>query len=147
MTTLLGLLLLLLQQSAVKLDSTPSTVVRGHIPTDAKPVLRVKQNQNVTIDALSHQGTNAPEGPVAFFAKGGVKREDVLKDVIDVAEKVTFPPNLGPHVLTGPIYVEGAEPGDLLEVRIIDIQFRVPYGVNATNKGTGVLPDLMSEPV
>ena len=147
MKTVFAVLLLLAQQSGVKLPSNPETVVRGHFPTDGKPVLRVKQNQNVMIDALSHQGLNAAEGPVAFFAKGGVKREDVLKDVIDVAEKVKLPPDLGPHALTGPIYVEGAEPGDLLEVRVIDIQFRVPYGVNSTGKGTGVLPDLMTEPV
>ncbi len=99
------------------------------------------------IDALSHQGVNAPEGPVAFFGKAGIQREDVLQDAVDVAEKVTLPPNLGPHVLTGPIYIEGAEPGDLLEVRIINIDYRVPYGVNASNKGTGVLPDLLSEPM
>ncbi len=132
-------------QAPVKLGSTPATVVRGHFPTDAKPVLRVKPGQNVTIDALSHTGLNAAEGPVAFFGKGGVKPNEVLKDVIDVAEKVKLPDGLGAHALTGPIYIEGAEPGDALEVRIVNVEFRVPYGANTTNKGTGVLPDLMSE--
>jgi acetamidase/formamidase len=32
----------------------------------------------------------------------------------------------------------------VLEIRILDIQFRVPYGVNSTNKGSSVLPDLLS---
>jgi len=134
------------QQQAIRLGSTPTTVVRGYFPTNVPPVLRVKEGQNVTIDALSHQGVNAPEGPVAFFGKGGVRREDVLKDAIDVAGNVKLPPNLGAHVLTGPIYIEGAEPGDMLEVRVIDIRYRVPYGVNASGKGTGVLPDLLSSP-
>ena len=134
-------------QAPVKLGSTPDTVVRGHIPFDRPPVLRVKPGQDVTIDALSHQGVNAPEGPVEFFGKGGVKKEDVLKDVVDVAEKVKLPANVGGHVLTGPIFIEGAEPGDLLEVRIVNIEFRVPYGVNASNKGTGVLGDLLTEPM
>jgi len=49
-------------------------------------------------------------------------------------------------VLTGPIFVEGAEPGDMLEVRMLDFQFRVPYGVNNSNKGTGVLPDVHEKP-
>jgi acetamidase/formamidase len=129
------------------MGSNPQTVVRGHIPTNAPPVLRVKQGQNVTIDALSHQGVNAPEGPVAFFAKGGVKKADVLEDVIDVAEKVNLPQGVGAHVLTGPVFIEGAEPGDLLEVRIINVEFRVPYGVNASNKGTGVLADLLTDPM
>ena len=39
-------------------------------------------------------------------------------------------------MLTGPIYVEGAQPGDMLEVRILDVAFRVPYGVNATGPGS-----------
>src|SRR4029077_12016396 len=52
----------------------------------------------------------------------------------------------GAHVLTGPIFVEGAEPGDMLEVRMLDFQFRVPYGVNNSNKGTGVLPDVHEKP-
>jgi len=49
-------------------------------------------------------------------------------------------------VLTGPVAVEGAEPGDMLEVRIVDLEFRVPYGVNNSGKGTGVLPDLHAKP-
>src|SRR5256885_10789705 len=50
------------------------------------------------------------------------------------------------HVLTGPIFVEGAAPGDMLEVRMLDFEFRVPYGVNNSNKGTGVLPDVHEKP-
>ena len=53
---------------------------------------------------------------------------------------------LGVHVLTGPIYVEGAAPGDALEVRVLDLEFRVPYGVNNTGPGSGVLPDLFATP-
>ena len=49
----------------------------------------------------------------------------------------------GVHLLTGPVCVEGAEPGDMLEVRVIDIGFRVPYGVNSAGPGSGVLPDFM----
>ena len=40
-------------------------------------------------------------------------------------------------MLTGPIYVEGAEPGDMLEVRVLHIDFRAPYGVSNSNKGSG----------
>jgi acetamidase/formamidase len=137
--------LALLQQPAVRVSSTPDHVVRGHFPTNAPPVARVKPGQRITIDALSHQGVNAAEGPAAFFGKAGIKNEDVLKDAIDVAEKVQLPAGVGAHVLTGPIFIEGAEPGDLLEVRIINIEFRVPYGVNATGKGTGVLPEFLPD--
>ncbi len=139
------------QQSPAKPDiripSTPATVVRGIIPANVPPILRVQQGQNVTIDTLSHQGLNTGDDPIAFFAKGGIKSDDVLKDAVDVYGRVKPTPSMGAHVLTGPIYIEGAEPGDMLEVRVIDVKFRVPYGVNATNKGAGVLPDLLTEPV
>jgi acetamidase/formamidase len=48
-------------------------------------------------------------------------------------------PRYGPHILTGPIYVEGAEPGDMLEVQILDLNARVPYGLNSTSPLGGVL--------
>jgi acetamidase/formamidase len=47
----------------------------------------------------------------------------------------------GGHILTGPIYVEGAEPGDTLEVRIRSIQLAIPYAYNAFRPGAGFLPD------
>ncbi len=131
----------------LRIPSTPATVVRGVIPANVPPIMRVQQGQMVTIDTLSHQGLNTGDDPIAFFAKGGIKSEDVLKDAVDVYGRVKPTPGMGAHVLTGPVYIEGAEPGDMLEVRVIDVKFRVPYGVNATNKGSGVLPELLSEPV
>jgi acetamidase/formamidase len=44
----------------------------------------------------------------------------------------------GGHVITGPIYVEGAEPGDMLEVQILEIETRVPWGINNTSATGGV---------
>jgi acetamidase/formamidase len=38
------------------------------------------------------------------------------------------------HILTGPVYIEGAEPGETVGVRLLDIEFRVPYGVNNTGR-------------
>src|SRR6185436_18315026 len=131
----------------VRVPSTAGNVIRGQIPANLPPIMRVKPGQTVVIDTLSHQGVNTGVGPVEFFAKGGIKPEEVLKDHVDIYGRVNPPPGGGTHVLTGPIYVEGAEPGDLLEVRITDVRFRVPYGVNASNKGTGVLPELLAEPV
>lgn len=128
-------------QDVVNLSSVPVNVVRGYIPADRAPVLRIKSGQTVAIDTISHQGVSTPEGAVAFFGKGGVKPADVLPDAIAVQKEVQIPQGGGTHVLTGPIFVEGAEPGDMLEVRVINVELRVPYGVNASNKGTGVLPD------
>jgi acetamidase/formamidase len=70
----------------------------------------------------------------------------VLKDAIDIYQKVNRPRGASAHVLTGPIYVEEAAPGDMLEVRILALENRVPYGVNNSNRGTGVLPELLGGP-
>ena len=134
------------QGNVIPLTSVPANVVRGHIPADRAPVLKIQSGQTVAIDTISHQGISTPEGAVAFFGKGGVKPEDVLPDAIAVQKEIKIPEGGGTHVLTGPIYIDGAEPGDLLEVRVINVELRVPYGVNASNKGTGVLPDQLNEP-
>jgi acetamidase/formamidase len=52
----------------------------------------------------------------------------------------------GPHLLTGPIYVNGAEPGDVLEVKLQDISPRLPMGFNAIRPGWGALPEQFTEP-
>jgi acetamidase/formamidase len=70
----------------------------------------------------------------------------VLQDAIDVYAAKQPEPGFSAHVLTGPVYVEGADPGDVLEIRILDSQARVPYGVNKTGPGSGVLPDLLKKP-
>jgi acetamidase/formamidase len=133
------------QQQSAKVGSHPDTIVRGRIPANLRAAIHVKPGQTVAIDTLSHQGMNSADGPIAFFGKGGIPSEGVLKDAVDVFNNAKPGTGAGGHILTGPVYIDGAEPGDQLEVRIVDVQFRVPYGVNATNKGSGVLPDLLSE--
>jgi acetamidase/formamidase len=121
------------QAATLHLPSTPKTVRRGIISPDSKPVMTIKSGDTVVIDTISHGGL-ADEGPVKFFAKEGIPEKGVLKDAVDVMT-VSRQEGFGGHVLTGPIYVTGAEPGDLLEVRIKAVTPRVPYGVN--NAGSG----------
>jgi acetamidase/formamidase len=110
------------------------------------PALRIKSGTTVRIDTMSHQGLLTKDDPVTFFGTAGIKPEEVLQDAKDIYAKVPHPKGLGVHVLTGPIYIEGAAPGDALEVRVLDLEFRVPYGVNNTGPGSGVLPDLVPTP-
>ena len=128
------------------LRSTPDTVLWGYIAANLPAALTVKPGQIVTVEALSHQGLTTNQDPVKFFAAHGVRSEDVLPDAVFVYSQVNRPKGASVHILTGPIYVEGAEPGDTLEVRVLDIQFRVPYGVNNTGPGKGVLPGLLKSP-
>src|SRR5262249_58963258 len=124
--------------------STPETVVWGEIPAGRAPVARVKPGQTVSIDTVSHQGIINNMDPVKFFAAAGIAESDGLQDARDIHARVKKAE--GAHVLTGPIHVEGAEPGDMLEVRMLDFRFRTPYGVNNSNKGSGVVPEVHTGP-
>jgi acetamidase/formamidase len=126
------------------LRSTPQTVVWGYFAADIAPALRIKSGQTARVDTVSHGGVNTGVDPVTFFGRHGVAAAEVLKDAIDIYEKVSRPRGASAHILTGPIYIEEAEPGDMLEVRILALEYRVPYGVNNSNRGTGVLPELLS---
>jgi acetamidase/formamidase len=135
-------------QSAMAADvyvpSRPETITWGAFPIEKPPVATVKSGQTVRIDTLSHAGSTQDEEPVAFLAKYGVGRDEVLQDVLDFwAARPTLrqPGAGGGHVLTGPIYVEGAEPGDTLEIQSLDLQTRVPYGMNSTGPTGGVFRD------
>ena len=126
--------------------SNPDTVVWGYLPAARPPVLTVRSGQTVSIDTVSHQGLINGMDPVQFFSAAGIPASEVLPDAIEIYGKAPRPKDAGAHVLTGPIFVEGAEPGDMLEVRMLAFQFRVPYGVNNSNKGTGVLPEVHAKP-
>ena len=128
------------------LSSTPDTVLWGYLATNLPPALTIKSGQIVRIDALSHQGLTTSQDPVKFFGNYGIPPDQVLPDAVTVYSQVKRPKGASVHVLTGPIYIEGAEPGDMLEVRVLNIRFRVPYGVNNTGPGKGVLPELLKEP-
>src|SRR3954468_3807884 len=130
----------------VTLGSTPDTVIWGYLSARVPPVLRIKSGTTVRIDTMSHQGLVTRDDPVTYFGRAGIKPEEVLQDAKDIYAKVPHPKGLGVHVLTGPIHIEGAAPGDALEVRVLDLEFRVPYGVNNTGPGSGVLPDLVPTP-
>jgi acetamidase/formamidase len=121
--------------------SGPETVHWGYLSGAAEPVLRVAPGDTVTIDTVSHEGLLADEGdPESFFARFGIPKEQVLADAVAVYTKVQHS-GLGPHVVTGPIAVAGAEPGDVLAVTVLEAEPRVPYGVNSMRTGRGALPD------
>ena len=132
--------------AVVQLRSTPETVSWGWISAQRAPVLRVRSGDTVKIDTVSHQGLNTRLDPEAFFAQGGIAPGAILQDARDVYRGVKRAEGAGPHIITGPVEVEGAEAGDLLEIRVRNVQVRVPYGVNSTGPGSGAAPDLLTEP-
>ena len=81
--------------------------------------------------------------PVAYFGDKGVEKSSVLQDAIDIAAEYSrterdFAPD-GPHVVTGPVFVEGAKPGVVLKIKPIANELRVPYGVVSSRHDKGSL--------
>jgi len=128
------------------LRSTPETVLWGYIAANLAPALTIKPGDVVEVEALSHQGLTTQLDPEKFFGGYGIPAGEVLADAKAVFSGVKRPKGASVHILTGPIYIDGAETGDTLEVRVLDVKFRVPYGVNNTGPGKGVLPRLLNEP-
>ncbi|MEU1971824.1 acetamidase/formamidase family protein [Microbacterium sp. NPDC019599] len=125
------------------LRSTPETVLWGRLPcaTDAA-VLTITPGATVTVDTVSHEGILEDQGkdPLAYFGRHGVDAASVLEDAVEIAAAVSRDPAAdGPHIVTGPIRVEGAEPGDLLRITVERLVPRVPYGVISNRHGKGAL--------
>jgi acetamidase/formamidase len=132
-------------RSSHYLPATPETVLWGRLPcaTDSG-VLTVDSGAEVTIDTISHEGVLDDQGrnPATFFGGHGVDRSFVLDDAVTLAAS-DWPrdPQLdGPHVVTGPIHVRGARPGDLLKMTVLEATPRVPYGIISNRHGRGALP-------
>lgn len=115
----------------------------GRLPcaTDT-PVLTVEPGTEVTVDTISHEGVLEDQGrdPRRFFEGHGAA--DVLDDAVALAASSTAhdPALDGPHVVSRPIAVNGARPGDLLAITVLETLPRVPYGVVSNRHGRGALP-------
>ena len=115
------------------LDPTPSTVAYGYYWSQAKPALRVRSGDEVEVGTLITSTPKRLEG-------AGVDSADVQQSLRNIVDSVK---DRGPggHILTGPIYVEGADSGDVLEVRIEKIDLSIPYAYNAFGRTSGYLPE------
>jgi acetamidase/formamidase len=111
---------------------TPSTVEWGHFAADAKPVLTVKSGEVVSIDTIC----GIPE----MLERLGAATDAPIREMKEMYAEVKDR-GPGPHFLTGPVSIEGAMPGDVLEVDILDIRLRSPYGWMMIEPGAGALPE------
>jgi acetamidase/formamidase len=109
------------------LNPTPQTVHWGHFNASIPAVLQVESGDEVVIDTFSG-GMSEVADPSLF------RPEHRL--IVD-----TVPQIMGPHILTGPVHVKGAEPGDTLEVRILDIELTTDWGWNIIRPLKGALPE------
>lgn len=133
LTVLFALTLCSAQAEHFELKATPKTVVWGNYAASNAPVLKIRSGDTVRIETVS---TGSP----ARFEAAGVPAKEIPQNLRDIFDQVK---ERGPggHVLTGPVYIEGAEPGDTLEVRIQKIEVTMPFAYNGFRPGSGFLPD------
>jgi acetamidase/formamidase len=117
----------------LELKATPQTVVWGYYSASAKPALRIHSGDTVRIETMS---TGSP----AQFEAAGVPPNQISEAFRTIFKEVT---DRGPgrHILTGPVYIEGAEPGDTLEVHIRKIELASAFAYNGFRPGFGFLQD------
>jgi acetamidase/formamidase len=148
---------------------TPETAILGHFSATKKPVLTVPSGATVRIDGGG--GSRWRDDPNAWLAENKipatVETNAAIAETVRVLKETTnrlppapsatpvpspapgtpgLPAATGGHMLVGPIYVEGAEPGDSIEVRILEVVPRIPYGTVGANPGRGALPDMVPRP-
>ncbi len=105
-----------------RLEATPATVAYGHYWSESKPVLTIDSGDIVDVDTLL---TSTPDR----LEKAGVSPADVQTSLRAIVDQVK---DRGPggHILTGPVFITGAEPGDALEVKVLSIDLPIAYGYN-----------------
>src|SRR5437016_3871385 len=115
-----------------RLEATPATVAYGYYWSEAKPALRIASGDIIDVDTLL---TNSPTG----LQRAGVADDKIQGSLKAIVAEVTGD-RRGPggHILTGPVYVEGAQPGDALEVKILSIDLPIDYGYNGCS---GFVPE------
>src|SRR6516225_1914424 len=115
-----------------RLEATPNTVAVGYYWSEAKPALRIASGDIIDVDTLL---TNNPTG----LARAGVPDDKIQASLKAITTEVTGD-RRGPggHILTGPVYIDGAAPGDALEVKILSIDLPLDYGYNGCS---GFVPE------
>jgi acetamidase/formamidase len=115
-----------------RLEAPPETVAYGYYWSEAKPALRIASGDILDVDSL------LASNPAAL-GRAGVPPEKIQPSLTAITTQVTGDPRgPGGHILTGPVFVEGAEPGDALEVKLLSIDFAIDYGYNGCS---GFVPE------
>jgi acetamidase/formamidase len=120
-------------QTPRELKLTPENVHWGYYDARIKPVMRIASGDTIRVETMV-------AGGLERLKLAGVPDAEI-PDALKQVEKSVTDRGPGVHPLTGPIYVDGAEPGDVLEVRILAFEFLHPYGVTGFRPNGGTLPD------
>jgi acetamidase/formamidase len=111
-------------------QATPATTRWGVFDAAFAPILSVRSGDTVTVECVSGGPEVMPAPDLGLAVPAAL-----------AAIHAAGPPRLGPHILTGPIAVGGAEPGDMLEVRVEAIEFGADWGYCGFRPLAGTLPE------
>jgi acetamidase/formamidase len=115
-----------------ELKASPATVHRGFFDASLKPVLTIDSGDIVRLETAS--------GNPRYFESLGVPKEKIPAELYTVYEGVEGT-GRGDHTLNGPIAIRGAEPGDMLEIRIRTVDVRLPIAGQSFVPNRGLLPE------
>lgn len=126
------------QRAGASHELLPSskTVVYGGYDAASLAVLRVASGDDVVLSAVSTCGTRLLQP-----GKDTGTVEPAYREIVQAVRDSTLRRGPGGHILTGPVFVEGAEPGDALEVRIKSVDIAIPYACNSFGPRSGFLPE------
>lgn len=108
--------------------ATPETTTLGLFTLKKSPVVKVKSGDTVSLETWNsclHEmvfNKTTPADVAKFYAEHDIQKRR------------------GMHTLTGPVYVEGAEPGDVIEIRVLDIELN-DFGYNFLSPTQGILTE------
>ena len=119
-------------QTTHGLPLLPENIHWGYYDASIEPALTIRSGDRVDLENLLARG-------IERLRVAGFLEDRFLPSMLAVENQVTE--RAGSHPLSGPIYVEDAEPGDVLEVRFLEIGFLTPYGVSGFLPGGGTLPE------
>ncbi len=113
---------------------SPQTMCWGYYWSKAKPAVKIHSGDRVQIQTVS--------GSPSRLLAAGLKPADLQPELKEIYEKVpASEKGPGGHLLTGAVYIEEAEPGDVLEVQIEKIALDVPYAYNSFGPTSGIFQD------
>ncbi|HJT86719.1 MAG TPA: acetamidase/formamidase family protein [Bryobacteraceae bacterium] len=118
--------------ASYRLKATPESIVWGYFSASTKPALTVRSGDIVEMQSVW--------GDPAVLERAGLPPGQVQPELREIVSRVKDR-GPGPHPLTGPVAIEGAQPGDVLELRILDVRMDVPYSWNTFFPGGGFLPE------
>ena len=112
------------------LPATPQTIRWGSFDAAVPAVRTIASGDTVVLECVSGAPDMLPPPGSGFTVPPAL-----------AAIHAADPPRLGPHILTGPVAVEGAEPGDMLEIRIEKIELGADWGFCGFRPLGGTLPE------